>query len=475
MEPEIKLSAQADQDDPGVYHLTVDRDIGGHGAVQPLMQRILGLPGVNGVRREGERTIIVEKTNAEDWQLLSKTIDEMFRAHFKGNGDARQKGPKGHTRFGATLENLWTCYRQCDRYAGSTKSALSFDRKLSLWALGLSAVFGLLCSEHLGEVFGALSAVAAGVGTWLGKRAASPEREQQWARSRALAENAQSEALKFLVHAYPYDGEDAVARLGEKAARVRQEMAELNDIEDLDQEARLAELPKDWLTMDEYLRVRVHGQVNWYKKKALQHRQEAQRYVLLVTVFGAAAAVLGATGMLTVPVFPTNNDQFALWAQFLGNWGLSGFAKHVTDGDWWALYAVKALKVMSSAGWVPVLTSLGGALTTFVAQNRLDVTALTYKRTRAKLESLVAEWNDQVPDEEKAARRSEYVNRFESILNQEHAQWTTEINQGGSAPVFDPGPPAPMAANPVGQPAAPMPAASVPAPSAVHAALDGVD
>ncbi|MBI4348365.1 MAG: DUF4231 domain-containing protein [Elusimicrobia bacterium] len=434
---ELKLSVNPDADDPGVFHLTADRDMGGQNAVQPLMQKILNLPGINGVRRENARTLIVEKTDVEDWQAAAKTIEELFKDHFKGNGDARQKGPKGHTRFGATLENLWYCFRQLDRLAVKVKAEVGRDRKRALWALALTSVIGLLCSEKVGgRAFGLLALPAAAASAFFTRRSATPEKEFQWVRARALAEDAKSEAIKFMVRCDPYDKEDAVARLAEKAAHVRQCMAEIGEFEDMDKAQRLVGLPKDWYSMDDYLLDRVKDQSDWYGRKSRQNRQEAEKLMRVVMAFTVAAGVLGVTPLLVgdlppgSPLDPFSKDAWDAFPATLEGWGLAGAAASVKAGDALTINAIRFFKLLGSTAWISVLSTLTGAITTFQAQNKLEFVSLQYKQTRARLEAALAEWTDQVKPADKPGRQSEFVVRFEQILNQEHAAWNQEFNQG---------------------------------------------
>src|SRR5581483_3603903 len=156
--------------------------------------------------------------------------------------DHRQKGPKGHTQFGATLENLWGYMNQCDHFAVKLKGQLAKERKNALWALGATSVLGLLTAEKflgLDVVFSLAGGVAAGLGAYYTKQSSSPEREHQWVKARALCEDAKSEAIKVFVRCDPYDKEDAVAKLADRASKMRQEMAELAEFEDLDKNQRL--------------------------------------------------------------------------------------------------------------------------------------------------------------------------------------------------------------------------------------------
>lgn len=441
MKPDIKISAQLADDDPSVCHLTADRDLDSKAPPQHLLHKILDVKGISGVHLSNGRTIVVEKKGGEDWQELSKKLGKLIREHLiDGDGDARKKGPKGHTQFGATLENLWGYHKQCDRYAVKMKNELQKDRKYAIWALAATSLFGLFAAEHfLDIIFGLLGGVAAGVGAYYTKRSSSPEKEHQWVKSRAMAEDAKSEAIKFMVRADPYDKEDAVAKLADKAARMRQEMADLAEFDDLDKDQRLHGLPENWLTMDDYLLERVKDQSDWYGRKSRQLHKEAERLKNLVVMFGIGAAVLGATRVIVgqfpngSPALPMNKYSWDQFETLLRNWGIPALAELVKAREPVTVGLIRFFKLLGSASWIPVLTSLTGAVTTFHFQNRLDFMSLVYKQTRGKLESALAEWNDQVKDADKPARQSEYIKKFERILNQEHAQWISELDKSGSS------------------------------------------
>lgn len=437
MDPEIKIDAVFDDKDLRVCRFVADRNIDSKGPPQPLLQRIVGLPDISGVSLSDGRTIVVQKTAPGDWKDEALKLADMIRQHLQNGGpDARSAGPKGHTKFGATLENLWLCHKQCDRFATKMKAELQKDRQIALWTLGATSLSGLFCAEHFYEIlFGMVGGLAAGIGAYYTKRSSSPDREHKWVVSRALAEDAKSESIKFLVRAEPYDKDDAVAKLAEKAAKVRQDMDDLGEFEDLEKAQRLQGLPEDWLTMDHYILDRVKDQSDWYGRKSRQLHSQAERLKQLVVLFGVAAAVLGATRFL-VGQFPNGSPDLPLnktsWDNFevlLRSWSMAGIADAVKARQPFIVSAVRMIKLLGSSSWIPVFTSLTGAVTTFHFQNRLDFMSLVYKQTRGKLEAALAEWNDQVKDVDRPAKQSDYIKRFEKILNQEHAQWISELDK----------------------------------------------
>lgn len=449
MDPDIKISAQLDEEDPRVCHLTADRDLAAKGPANPLLQSIVAVPGISGVRLFNGRTIIVEKADGKNWQDVSKVLGQLIRDHLKGKGlDPKHLGPKGHTKFGATFEDLWALHRQLDKFAVKMKAELQKERKWALWALAATSLFGLLCAEHMWEiVFGLLGGVAAGAGAYYTKRSASPQREHQWVRSRALAEDCKSECIKFLVRAEPYDKDDAVARLAEKTNRVRAEMADIGEFDDLDKHERLKDVPADWLSMDDYLLERVKDQADWYGRKSKALHKDAERLKQIVVLFGIAAAILGATRVVVgqfpngSPAIPANKYSWDTFENLVRLWGLTGLAEAVKAREPVTVAVVRLIKLLGSSSWMSVFTSLTGAITTFQFQNRLDFQSLVYKQTRGKLESAMAEWKDQVKDADKPAKQSEYIKKFERILNQEHSQWISEFDKsapmGGSMPTAE--------------------------------------
>jgi conflict system pore-forming effector with SLATT domain/uncharacterized protein DUF4231 len=295
-------------------------------------------------------------------------------------------------KFGSTLENVWADYRRCAARSRSLKTALD---KIRMWALvlvTLSGALGLLSSQvpeawNPGRFLAFLSALSAAIGAYITAQALSLGLEREWVLSRSIAEALKSEAFRYLARAQPYAG----ARQTENDETLSQKAGEYRDRITLGSFLRLADtertkgMPEDWLTMDGYLQQRVHDQIGYFEQKAEESSERGQRLRTATIVLGAVAVVLGAAhGVYTE---------------------LAGFA-----------------------AWIPVVTSVSGAITTHLFSGRFQFLAESYETMVSRLNRLLETW-ERVPAPDKAARAGEFVGRFEEILLVENKQWVAEFDK----------------------------------------------
>jgi hypothetical protein len=321
------------------------------------------------------------------------------------------------SKFGETLENVWADYVHCDRAAVAAKSELDGSRFKALVGLNLSAVLGVLSSQmievlgplqlwlkdatpyaqtivrHLqqGEAIGFLSAIAAVIGTLNARKVLGLGLEHDWVLARASAESAKSQALRFLARAAPYDSADPAenaAKLSAKAAEYRENMPQ-GQLEDFDETQRLNGLPADWLTMENFLDLRVREQLKFFKRRGLEHGRKAARLRDLIGWLGALSAGLGA------------------------------------------FHQVKHIGPLTA--WVAVFASLSTAVGAYIVQNRLLYLTKSYDMNAKRLERLLEAWG-LVPAAEKAAKQGEFVNKFEDVLSVENRQWVTEFDKSALSP-----------------------------------------
>jgi hypothetical protein len=139
--------------------------------------------------------------------------------------------------------------------------------------------------------------------------------------------------------------------------------------------------------MDGYLQLRVHDELDYFEQKAEETSARGQRLRTATIFLGAIAVVLGAAhGMYQ---------------------GFEGIA-----------------------AWVPVVTSISGAITTHLFSGRFQFLAESYEMMVSRLNRLLESW-ERVPEQDKARRAGEFVVRFEEILLVENKQWVAEFDKSG--------------------------------------------
>ena len=302
-----------------------------------------------------------------------------------------------NTKFGVTLDNVWADYRRCARRSRALKAKLDGVRMSALVLITLSGVLGLLSTQlpeslNPARILSFASALAAAMGGYISAQALSFGLEREWVLSRGIAEALKSEAYLYLARVAPYASAEPVENdetLSQRAGEYRDRIT-LGAFLRLDDAERAKGLPEEWLTMDTYLKDRVLDQIEYYEKGAQQNSERVDRLRRVTIGLGALAVVLGAA--------------HGVYKELLG-----------------------------IAAWIPVVTSISGAVTTHLFSNRFQFLAQTYETMVSRLNRLLESWA-RVPDADRAARMGTYVARFEEILLVENKQWVAEFDKPVQVP-----------------------------------------
>jgi len=302
-----------------------------------------------------------------------------------------------NSKFGVTLDNVWADYRRCARRSRALKTKLDSVRISALVLVTLSGVLGLLSTQlpeslNPARIFSFASALAAAMGGYISAQALSFGLEREWVLSRGIAEALQSEAYLYLARVSPYASAQQVENdeaLSQRAGEYRDRIT-LGAFLRLEDAERKQGLPEDWLTMDAYLKGRVLDQSEFYEKAAQRNSERVDRLRRATIVLGALAVVLGAA--------------HGVYKELVG-----------------------------IAAWIPVVTSISGAVTTHLFASRFQFLAQTYETMVSRLNRLLESWG-RVPPADQPAQMGAYVARFEEILLVENKQWVAEFDKPVAVP-----------------------------------------
>jgi hypothetical protein len=217
----------------------------------------------------------------------------------------------------------------------------------------------------------------------------SPQKTKNWTVARSVSEGLKEELYLFLARAEPYADPD-----GAKAEILRDRSFEITSkASDLLQhvtrvESSTADLP-NFKFPEEYLKIRVADQIDWYQKRSRQHSDKAARLrnieFFLAIVAALFAAVAGAGGA--------------------------------------------GLPIQIGA-WVAVLTTIGGTLTAHIAAARYDHIVTSYSATAFQLRHLEKHWPADGSGSIPSVEWSTLVRRCEDAISKENeswlAKWATE-------------------------------------------------
>ena len=221
----------------------------------------------------------------------------------------------------------------------------------------------------------------------------SPERTKAWVRARSASEALKEEIYRFLVGATPYGPQRSVALFGQRRQEQKEKVRDLNLVAAAVAQPSVTNRPLQALTSDDYIRIRVNGQIDdYYLKKAVVNARMANRlrnleFILLLIAAGLGVLASGAGGTA----------------------GPSGLG-----------------------AWVAVVTTAAAAVTSFMAAGRYDLQAITFYGTADRLTTLRDTFeNDATKGDPE--RLSKFVDDAENAISSENeawlAGWSREENQ----------------------------------------------
>lgn len=120
------------------------------------------------------------------------------------------------------------------------------------------------------------------------------------------------------------------------------------------------------LSTEEYVRVRLRDQHEYYRDRGPKHANKRQRLTFFILLLGAAGTALGAFGLQL---------------------------------------------------WIPLTASIAAALTGYIGMNQLQAASNSYNRAYTDLELILLQWQATNPGKEWL------VQATEEIIQREHASW----------------------------------------------------
>lgn len=276
------------------------------------------------------------------------------------------------TRPRNVITEVWRDYRSWADAARSRKGAQGRSRNITL-ILGVAGAFLATLSSRCPEFawISLLGAAAIALAGYFGRELLTPEKETEWARCRMLAEALQRQVWLALMQAPPYQGSDAADQLKIKAS-------ELINSTKLTHPAQIAALDKPVPraeSVEDYIKLRVEEQTNYYRRRAGTLQNELSRWRGFSLFLGALAVVMGVVGG----------------------------------------------KYAGVAVWVPVVTSCVAAVLAVVQAGKYQAQIQLYQLTASQLALTLAHWKDK-----SESSLIELVQACEEIMSRENDSWRIE-------------------------------------------------
>lgn len=276
----------------------------------------------------------------------------------------------------------WEQQRVWSLTANHLKARIDRARALTL-SLGLVAAATAVAAAQIvgpapwaARALGAVAAIAAGLAT-MAQRRAGTEQIRTWTRVRSASEALKTEVFSYLAGGSAYTGPDRDQKL---ASRARDLVAAVGDL----QRHALGVIPdgKPIPTvrgLDDYLTIRVDGQVNdYYRPKAFLYEARVRRLRRLGTALGVLTVIAAAVA---------------------------------------ASFDLPAM-----AAWVPVATTAGASVGAHISATRYDHLIIEYLRTAQRLAYL----RDTPPATRASA--AALIDACEDAISVENQGWMARWN-----------------------------------------------
>jgi hypothetical protein len=265
----------------------------------------------------------------------------------------------------------------------------NYDRARQVtFALSIAAALLATIASQLEDnprlVLAITSAVILGLVSFLSARLLNSARSSAWVRARAASEAIKREAFKFAASAAPYeDPATRDERLNEEREKIEKDVSDL--LGEVVPASSKGSVPRDLLAPDDYVAVRVRGQVEkFYEPKANAYSKAARALRTAEFLLSMVAAVItAAVGVAGKELFGLHFDFVALTA---------------------------------------VLTTIAGAVLAHIEASRYDFLVMTYRATARRLRNELA----RAGAAPMPAAWSAFVGRCEGIIAEENNGWVAK-------------------------------------------------
>lgn len=232
---------------------------------------------------------------------------------------------------------VWNRHRRWSTVASNQKKRILFCRRASLALVVMGAGFNTLSFRvpEIGWAFSFLGGACVAGAPILRRTYLDKEGTLKWVRSRAASERIKAEVYTFRAGVSPYDGDDALKILVNKAAEISEDVKDLNTYYALTKTDGKPPPPK--LDREGYMKYRIDSQIDGFYKKVARKQARILRnlkYCEAVFAFGSMSIAFIKGFNVPTASGASPNPLNAL-AEHIGLWGTAcgtaagGFATHL--------------------------------------------------------------------------------------------------------------------------------------------------
>ncbi|HYQ03084.1 MAG TPA: SLATT domain-containing protein [Polyangiaceae bacterium] len=213
-----------------------------------------------------------------------------------------------------TVELIWRHYRAQAGTSRRLKAQRGWWQRILLWVTIIallvtpfSKTFEKLGWDRTSAALTIAATVIFSLMAWFQKEVLSDDAEQAWVRARQAGEGFKALAFRFLAGVPPFDvagNEAALSHVDALAGKV----ATPDRVADDEASKNIPPAP---LSFEDYLKLRVDDQINFYRNAIERARGDQSRTVLIGRAISASVVVFGALGGVIA------KDWREIWAPFL--------------------------------------------------------------------------------------------------------------------------------------------------------------
>jgi len=301
------------------------------------------------------------------------------------------------------IKTAWRDQATWSETANQLKTELTKWRNRAAFAGVLGAFLETLAAALVGldekwlwlrALIALVGAVFLAVVPFVTRTKASKNQVREWVRARSASEALKETIYRYLIGVQPFRPNSTPTDLIE---RIQAIIEKVNDLSihaasvKVPQKERPLALTMPNLSIDEYVRLRVDGQIDgFYRPKGFENAKAAKRLHDLEFWLGMLAVVMGALASAAV---------------------------------------ASGVPQLSALGpWVAVVTTATAAVTAHLAASRYDHLAMTYFSTAHRLTAIRDGWRAN-PNQDDPNIIAQFVDSCEHAISTENEGWLAEFTR----------------------------------------------
>ena len=312
------------------------------------------------------------------WASRYKRDYEGTVGYIRSSQQAAADAVKAVQRAG--INAAWSFYRKCAATSAYHKNQLERFTRVSLWLGIAAAIIGTVGQvvapdpkSVVSKVAGIAGSVVVALAGVAATQATASGRDKRWVNTRAAGEAIKSAVYLYCAGVPPFDTADRTTVLAGKVEKAR------TDLQGLELHPETPRDPPGWLSVTDYIKVRIDDQVSYYVNLAVKYQERADFWRFSGLIAASSGAVLGAASVM-----------------------------------------------YSLAPWVALLSTIVTSVTAYVKSQQYQSLIALYQATASRLSLLKDSWLDSAKGDSDTADRNAFISNCEDTMALENGAWVAK-------------------------------------------------